>query len=348
MVLELKELINSIKEKTGIDICVFSYSSGKSYATSPVLTVDFPAQEFVGVYSDEEKGKTFFSFSYRQATLYGYIIGTGDTAKNYAYFIVSILESSLGKESMLSENDYLKLILSGECSSVQITKFMKKYSVPQEPCFVIVTHGNAHRADQIVNVLKTFAEENDKAVVMDDGVCALVKFIDGNSFDEYQSPTDYAEVLLQSVYDETGFKLKASIGAVVDNLEQVDKSFRQAISAYETSVFLNSRGDVHTYKEYLPLKMLEDIPKVKLAEYLDILLGKNASEIFGDEEMVSTAEEFLENSLNVSETSRNLFLHRNTLMYRLDKIEKETGLNIRKFSDALTFRIITFLFRTLK
>ena len=65
MVLELKELINSIKEKTGIDICVFSYSSGKSYATSPVLTVDFPAQEFVGVYSDEEKGKTFFSFRYK-------------------------------------------------------------------------------------------------------------------------------------------------------------------------------------------------------------------------------------------------------------------------------------------
>ena len=61
--------------------------------------------------------------------------------------------------------------------------------------------------------------------------------------------------------------------------------------------------------------------------------------------MLGTAEEFLDNSLNVSETSRNLFMHRNTLMYRLDKIERMTGLNLRKFSDAVTFRIITILNR---
>ena len=59
--------------------------------------------------------------------------------------------------------------------------------------------------------------------------------------------------------------------------------------------------------------------------------------------MVNTAEEFLERSLNVSETSRTLYMHRNTLMYRLDKIERVTGLNLRKFSDAVTFRLIPIL-----
>ena len=59
------------------------------------------------------------------------------------------------------------------------------------------------------------------------------------------------------------------------------------------------------------------------------------------------AEAFLESSLNVSEASRNLFMHRNTLMYRLDKIERVTGLNIRKFSDAVTFRILSVLHRLL-
>jgi carbohydrate diacid regulator len=61
------------------------------------------------------------------------------------------------------------------------------------------------------------------------------------------------------------------------------------------------------------------------------------------EEMVLTADEFLENNLNVSETARGLFLHRNTLIYRLDKIENATGLDIRKFSDAVTFRLIKIL-----
>lgn len=64
--------------------------------------------------------------------------------------------------------------------------------------------------------------------------------------------------------------------------------------------------------------------------------------------MVNTAEEFLANSLNVSEASRNLFMHRNTLMYRLDKIERITGLDIRNFSDAVTFRVIAVLYKLLK
>lgn len=81
---------------------------------------------------------------------------------------------------------------------------------------------------------------------------------------------------------------------------------------------------------------------------MDSLLDVNALSVFTDKEMVNTADEFLENSLNVSETSRKLYLHRNTLIYRLDKIEKETGLNIRKFSDAVTFRIITVLVKLVK
>ena len=95
------------------------------------------------------------------------------------------------------------------------------------------------------------------------------------------------------------------------------------------------------------IKMLEDIPESKLAEYLTDLTDENFKEIFEDEEMLNTAEEFLRSSLNVSETSRNLYMHRNTLLYRLDKIEKATGLNIRSFSDAVSFRVLTVIHRLL-
>ena len=74
----------------------------------------------------------------------------------------------------------------------------------------------------------------------------------------------------------------------------------------------------------------------------------NLDEVFDDTEIAETAEAFLESSLNVSEASRTLFMHRNTLMYRLDKIERITGLNIRKFSDAVTFRILSVLHRLLR
>ena len=109
------------------------------------------------------------------------------------------------------------------------------------------------------------------------------------------------------------------------------------------SAMFNSKGVVHTYREFMLVRMLEDVPENKLEEYLSILLEGDAKELLKDGDMVNTAEEFLENSLNVSETSRNLYMHRNTLMYRLDKIERVTGLNLRKFSDAVTFRLITIL-----
>jgi carbohydrate diacid regulator len=77
-------------------------------------------------------------------------------------------------------------------------------------------------------------------------------------------------------------------------------------------------------------------------------MDTSAAEVFEDEEMLNTAEEFLLSSLNVSETSRNLYMHRNTLLYRLDKIEKATGLNIRLFSDAVSFRVLSVLYKLLK
>ena len=85
---------------------------------------------------------------------------------------------------------------------------------------------------------------------------------------------------------------------------------------------------------------LEKSDREKLLEGYDL---KNFVKIFEDRELMSTLFALFENDLNVSGTARALFMHRNTLMYRLDKIERVTGLNLRKFSDAVTFRLITIL-----
>ena len=105
---------------------------------------------------------------------------------------------------------------------------------------------------------------------------------------------------------------------------------------------------MYSYREFVLLKMLEEWPENKLAAYLAELTDETTKEIFEDEEMVETAEEFLQCSLNVSETARNLYMHRNTLLYRLDKIEKATGLNIRLFPDAVSFRVLMILHRLLE
>ena len=113
-------------------------------------------------------------------------------------------------------------------------------------------------------------------------------------------------------------------------------------------MIFDAKGEVHSYREYLLVKMLEDVPKSRLKEYTEQFRVSRAEEVLEDREMSATAEAFLESSLNLSETARNLFMHRNTLTYRLDKIERITGLDIRKFSDAVTFRVITILYRLLR
>ena len=132
---------------------------------------------------------------------------------------------------------------------------------------------------------------------------------------------------------------------VVAGFADCAASYRQAISALRMGGIFEQNAAVSTYKEYLLVKMLEDMPKYKLQEFLDILLEPESKGILSDPEMLSTAEEFLNTSLNVSETSRNLYMHRNTLMYRLDKIERATGLDIRKFRDAMTFRLVMILYK---
>ena len=78
----------------------------------------------------------------------------------------------------------------------------------------------------------------------------------------------------------------------------------------------------------------------------EIFGGRNPDEF--DQETLSTIDKFFENSLNVSETSRQLFIHRNTLVYRLDKLQKSTGLDLRVFDDAITFKIALMVVRYMK
>ena len=173
--------------------------------------------------------------------------------------------------------------------------------------------------------------------------CAFLKFVDDSM--DYQSAYDYAVFLGQTLYEELGVQINIGVGTTVKNIYESMLSYQQAATTVRMSALFDNKGMVHTYREYVFIRMLEDLPEQRLGEYMSELIGDEAKEIFEDEDMMNTAEEFLQNSLNVSETSRNLYMHRNTLMYRLDKIERFTGLNIRKFSDAVSFRVLTILYK---
>lgn len=335
---EFEDLLEELKEKTGLEVAYFK----ESEAGGELL----PKRPFDEALSDEEQGVTFFRFVFRGENYIGYLSGSGAAEYTYAVMLVKLIGATPAAAVPLSKNDYLKNILTGKEPSFAVEDFAEKYAIPDVPCYALCFHTAKHM-DEVENVvMQAMTNSFDYIVHIDENNSALVKF-DCNDSD-YQSASDYAGFLAQSIFEETGERPIIGVGSGAENFSGIVLSYRQAATAVRMCKTFNSKGEVHTYKEYLLIKMLEEIPEVRKQEYMNELLNEEAKELLDDEDMLNTAEEFLLNSLNISETSRNLFMHRNTLMYRLDKIERITGMNIRKFSDAISFRVLTVLYKLLK
>ena len=342
---EIKSFIAEVMENTGIDFSVYT-QAGELLAGQDVI-LDKTNLDADGVKVDEQNAQTLFALKFKGKKFIGCINGATNIESNYAFLISKLCENLYFKDTGLNKQEFLKMALFGEIGQAQIYKYMRKFSIKDQPVYAMLISVEKEFIEDVKNVLSSSADGNDFVATTDDEQVAFAKFVD-ESLPEYQSPTEYAEFIKQMVYEETGTYCKIAIGSTVKGLGSLSLSYAQALSTQALQQTLGARGDVHTFKEFLLIKMLEDLPKYKLNENLDALMDSGAKEIFSDEEMLETAEEFLENSLNTSETSRKLYLHRNTLIYRLDKIERGTGLNIRKFSDAVTFRLITILSRLTK
>ncbi len=343
---DINVFASSIAQKTGINFSIYDLS-GKLVAGENSF---FPKDNinFEEIMIDSQKNLTYFVLKIRGKRHIACIFGSGEAQKNYAYLISELAESFFSNEGGLTKAEFMRAVLLGEISFAQTAKYKKKFGISDVEAFVMLATLDDKRSSDVGGILKTYINSSSGEIVsMDDNSFAIIKFVDEET-GAYQSSTEYAEFLVKLIYEETGARLKITIGGTVKTLSGLYGSYQQAVTAERVCNSVGSRGSVHSFKEYVLIKMLEDMPKLKLGEYLEMLMDSGAKEIFNDPEMVSTADEFLENSLNVSETSRKLFLHRNTLAYRLDKIEKATGLNIRKFSDAVTFRLITILSKLVK
>ncbi len=341
MYLEVENIVNDLLEQTELGFCLYSPNGelieGKGDSIDAKKIVE-------DSYIDKLNNQTFFKLEIGGKNLIGKIDGVGEKERVLANLITSLALKKANDKVISSKTDFIHALLFGEIDYVDIQKYVKKFKVMVRSACVMLITCKTGKSSDIQDVLIGFGEDSlDIVLPLDDRQCVLIKTLDSNVKD-YRTIDDYAKVLCRTVFEETGICLFVALGGVVDSIEEIGSSFNQALAVQRMTK--DEEGwSVHSFKEFVLEKMVEDLPKVKVSEYLELLNRENAKDVFNDNEMITTAEAFLENNLNASETSRKLFLHRNTLTYRLDKIEKETGLDIRKFSDAITFRIITILLK---
>ena len=147
-----------------------------------------------------------------------------------------------------------------------------------------------------------------------------------------------ANVLVDMLNTEAMIKVRVSYGTVVKEMKEVSKSYKEAAMALDVGKIFFLEKSVIPYNSLGIGRLIYQLPMSLCELFIKEVFGNKHLEDL-DDELLMTIQIFFENSLNISSTSRELFAHRNTLVYRLDKIKKLTGLDIRVFEDALTLRI---------
>ncbi len=147
-----------------------------------------------------------------------------------------------------------------------------------------------------------------------------------------------ARSISDTVSSEFYTKVTVGIGTIVTNVRDLSKSFKEAQAAIEISRVLAVEKLIIRYDNLGIARLIYQLPTSLCSMFMGEVFRKGSIESL-DHETMYTVQKFFENSLNVSETSRKLFIHRNTLVYRLDRIYKLTGLDLRIFDDAITFKV---------
>jgi len=176
----------------------------------------------------------------------------------------------------------------------------------------------------------------DFVTAVDENSIILVKEL--HERDSAEEIEQVAHIIVDTLLSEHMSKVYVAIGAVVKDLKDVSNSFKEARLAQEVGKIFEADKQIVNYERLGIGRLIYQLPLPLCRIFInEMLQGFSIDDI--DEEMFATVMKFFENDLNVSETSRELYIHRNTLVYRLDKLQKMTKLDLRKFSDAITFKI---------
>ena len=165
---------------------------------------------------------------------------------------------------------------------------------------------------------------------------AVVKQISGATTTEELEKM--AAGIEETLKNELRIKTVIGIGTIADHLRELADSYKEAQTAIEVGKVFDTEKSIMHYENLGIGRLIYQLPTTLCEIFLSEVLKKNSIDSL-DQETLFTINKFFENNLNVSETSRKLFVHRNTLVYRLEKIKKLTGLDLRQFDHAIVFKV---------
>ena len=231
-------------------------------------------------------------------------------------------------------------MLLGELTGSELAGLGHEHQLPAslERCVMVfhIVQTDQKKAYDLLGDI-TPLQEKDVLIDMDRHTAVLIKDVsDIESTDEI---VQFAQALQETLMGETAHEMTIGVGRSRHTLEELRESYLEARRAIEVGRIFQPESSVYMFNRLILERFLMELPQDISAYYHSLLFNRKTARVF-NEEMLYTIDMFFKKDLNLSDTARQLYIHRNTLVYRLDKVQRQTGLDLRSFEDAVTFKIL--------
>jgi len=349
----LQSTIEGLQSIARIDLCICdtegkvlasTIPEAEEYESSVLTFVDSPAD------SQVIQGYQFFKVFDEHQLEYVLIAKGGNDdvymiGKIAAFQIQNLL---IAYKERFDKDNFMKNLLLDNLLLVDIYNRAKKLHIETNVRRVVFIIETKHEKD--TNALETMrslfsSKVKDFITAVDEKNIILVKEL--KSSETYEDMEKTAKVILDMLNTEAMTKVHVAYGTIVNEIKEVSRSYKEAKMALDVGKIFYNGKKVIAYNNLGIGRLIYQLPLPLCRMFIkEVFEGKSPDDF--DDETLTTINKFFENSLNVSETSRQLYIHRNTLVYRLDKLQKSTGLDLRIFEDAITFKIALMVVKYMK
>lgn len=348
----LQNTIEGLKNIARVDFCVMDTEGKEMASTADMRNCSKQAAEFAASFADSQEiqGYQYIKVMDDQQPEYVLIAGgSGEDvytiAKMAAFQIQNLM---VAYKERFDKDNFIKNLLLDNLLLVDIYNRAKKLHIETDVrriVFIIETK-NEKDTNALETVRNIFsAKSKDFITAVDEKNIILVKEVKAN--ESYDDMNKTAKVIVDMLNTEAMSTVHVAYGTIVNEIKEVSRSYKEAKMALDVGKIFYGNRNIIAYSNLGIGRLIYQLPIPLCKMFIKEIFDNKSPDEF-DEETLVTINKFFENSLNVSETSRQLYIHRNTLVYRLDKLQKSTGLDLRVFEDAITFKIALMVVKYMK
>ena len=350
----LQNTLDGLKTITRIDLSVVDME-GKTLATTFSQPRDCvkEVKAFVESPAESQVIQNFQFFKvYDEQQLEYVLIANGENDDVYMVGKMAVFQIQsllVAYKERFDKDNFVKNLLLDNLLLIDIYNRAKKLHIDTEVKRVIFIVETSHERDvAALDRLRGLlgSKTKDFITAVDEKNIIVVKELEvGDGYSEVdQTATDILELLKAENSEES---VRVAYGTIVNDIKEVSKSYKEAKLALDVGKIFSEEEEIVAYNTLGIGRLIYQLPIPLCKMFIKEIFAERSPDEF-DEETLVTINKFFENSLNVSETSRQLYIHRNTLVYRLDKLQKSTGLDLRTFEDAITFKIALMVVKYMK